>query len=424
MTTLPRFAALSVALFSVACGDANDRESLRHQVSVDIRVPAETGPVYITGNLPELGSWDPAGLEVPGRGTERSVSFEAPHGHALRYKITAGSWEREGRGPSNSLLPDFTAMIDGDKRLQAEIAGFRQDPRIFIEDWRGAGVEGELVYWLDVDSAFLDRPRHVVIWLPPDYRSAVDTDYRVIYVHDGQNLFDPRIAYTDIDWGIDEAMMHGVEAGEYEPAIVVGIWNTPDRLFEYSPWHDAPQYARFIVEELMPRVEAEFRVLTGPENTFAMGSSMGGLMSFFLVKEYPERFGACGCMSSHLSWSEQMIEWHMGRDPSTADARPYIYRILQGDDPMPNGARLYFDFGTEGLDAPYEGLHDSLRAWLVSNGFVLGKNLRVEKFAGAEHNDAAWRARVGEQLEWILAGASTSHEIDQPQKPDMRSISQ
>ncbi len=389
-----------------SCAAANDEPLPAapgpHSVTITVSVPADAPAIYLTGNLPELGPWHPAALAVPGTGTTRSVTILVPHGHQLRYKVTAGSWEREGLGPSGTLLPEFTSVVDTDQQLSAEIAGFRQDPALLIEDWRGAGVLGELVYWKDVKSAFLDEPRHVVVWLPPGYDAASEREYKVIYVHDGQNLFDPRISYTNVDWGIDEAMMRRVDDGAFEPAIVVGIWNTPARLREYSPWHDAPQYARFMLEELMPRVESAYKVSTGPGNTFVMGSSMGGLVSFYLVKEHPGVFGACGCVSTHFTWSEQMLEWFMGREPQDGDATPYIIRDIAEGTTMPPGLRLYFDYGTEGLDASYEEPHEAVREWLIGQGYRPGENLQVEKFDGASHDEASWRARVDRQLDWLL----------------------
>lgn len=374
-----------------------------YTVTVTATVPEDAPVVYLAGNLPELGPWHPKRFPMTGTGTQRTATITVPAGHMLRYKITAGSWEREGLGPSGSVMPEFTALINGDKQLSAQIAGFRVDPVALIEDWEGSGVQGTLVYWKDVSSAFLEETRHVVIWLPPEYDSASDKKYRVIYTHDGQNLFDPRLSYTNVDWGIDEAMMRGVANDEYEPAIVVGIWNTPARLFEYSPWHQAPQYARFMLEELMPRVEAQFNVLTGPQNTFVMGSSMGGLVSWYLLKEHSDVFGACGCVSTHLTWSPQMIEWVAGRDPSTADPTPYILTDIADGQTMPTNVRLYFDYGTEELDAAYEAPHLAVKAWLIEQGFSEGSNLAMQKFDGAGHKESAWRARVDQQLRWMLS---------------------
>jgi len=397
------FAGLVLASCSPSSPDTEESsEATTHTVRITVTVPEDAPTVYLSGNLPELGPWHPAGLQLSGSSTERTATLYVPHGFMLNYKVTAGSWEREGLGPSGTLLPAFTAMIDGDAELTAEIAGFRVDPELLIADWQGSNVEGELVYWKDVKSKFLKETRHVVTWLPPGYDATADKKYKVIYMHDGQNLFDPRLSYTNVDWGVDEAMMRAARAGEYEPAIIVGVWNTADRLREYSPWHEAPLYARFLLEELMPRVEAKFKVRTGPENTFVMGSSMGGLVSFYLVKEHPDVFGACGCVSSHFTWSEQMIEWFMGRDPSIVDPTTYIERDIAKGATMPKGVRLYFDYGTEDLDAAYEAPHGVVKEWLLEQGFTEGVDLKMKKFDGAGHNETAWRARVSEQLDWLL----------------------
>ncbi|MFK8030203.1 MAG: alpha/beta hydrolase-fold protein, partial [Gammaproteobacteria bacterium] len=358
--------------------------------------------VYVAGNLPVLGPWHPAALEMKGTGTTRTAQISVPHDHTLQYKITAGSWEQEGLGPSATLLPSFTAKITEPASLTAEIAGFRKDPRELISNWRGSDVEGELKYWMDMPSKFLKEDRHVVTWLPPGYDAQSGKTYKVIYMHDAQNLFDPRLSYTNVDWGVDEAMMKGVRAGHYEPAIIVGIWNTPDRLKEYSPDHLGKSYTRFIIEELMPKVETAYNVKTGPENTFSMGSSMGGLISFHLVRNHPDVFSACGCVSTHVTWSEQQIAYFNGGDPTNANPIPYVLRSISNDATMPAGQRLYFDYGTKGLDAQYDFPTKTLAQWLGSQGYVEGDNLKVKVFEGDDHNETAWRARVGEHLDWLL----------------------
>ncbi|MEO1576486.1 MAG: alpha/beta hydrolase-fold protein, partial [Pseudomonadota bacterium] len=241
-------------------------------------------------------------------------------------------------------------MRCGETSTQSPVRRFRRRcGRFSSASDRGAGVEGRLEYWTDYDSPLLEENRHIVVWLPPAYDAQPDKRFEVIYMHDGQNLFDPRIAYTGVDWGVDEAAMRGERAGRYEAPIIVGIWNTTRRLYEYSPWHDGPTYARFVVEELKPKIDQAFRTLDGPAHTYTMGSSMGGLISMYLVQNYPDTFGACGCVSTHVSWSPQMIEWFMGRDPTKADPTSYLIKDMQAGAAMPANVRLYFDYGTEGL---------------------------------------------------------------------------
>jgi pimeloyl-ACP methyl ester carboxylesterase len=219
---------------------------------------------------------------------------------------------------------------------------------------------------------------------------------------DGENLFDPRLASWGVDWGVDEAMMRGVSEGKFEPAIVVGTWSTAKRGLEYSPWHDGPKYAEFLIEELMPRVNATFRTKTGGENTFAMGSSMGGLLSYYLVKNHHEEFGACGCVSSHFALSEQMVAGAaLGRDPGSADPRAYIVRDIEAGDRIPGG-RFFFDYGTETLDSSYEMDHEPVERWFRTQGLRKNRDYRFEKYEGADHSERAWRSRVGQQLEWLL----------------------
>ena len=218
---------------------------------------------------------------------------------------------------------------------------------------------------------------------------------------DGENLFDPRIASWGVDWGVDEAMMRGVDNGDFEPAIVVGAWSTAQRGLEYSPWHRAPDYARFLIEELMPRVNAEFRTKTGPDSTFAMGSSMGGLFAFYLVKNHNDVFGACGCVSSHFALNERNFVGYGGLDPRDADLTPYIVRDIESGDTL-TGGRFFFDYGTETLDSTYEKDHEPVQRWFRQQGLRKNRDYRFEKYQGADHSERAWRERVGEQLQWLL----------------------
>ena len=153
----------------------------------------------------------------------------------------------------------------------------------------------------------------------------------------------------------------------------------------------------------MPRVDVSFRTLTGPANTFVMGSSMGGLLSFHLVKEHPDRFGACGCVSTHVLLSERGAAPVVGG--AGRDEEPYILRDIAAGDTVPPGVRFFFDYGTEGLDAGYGPVHAALRDWLLEQGLVEGRDFRVQAYPGADHDEASWRARLDDQLVWLLAPA-------------------
>lgn len=372
------------------------------------KVPAGSGDVYITGNVPELGPWKAdarrmGDLDDPA-GTERVARIALPVGQTFEFKLTLGHWSREGLGPSGMVLPNQRLVVAADTQAtRVEITDWKKDTSVYLDDVAGSGVQGTLVYWRDVASAHLGPARNVSVWLPPGYERDSGKRYRVIYMSDGQNLFDPRIANTGSDWGIDEAMVAGMQSGAFEPAIVVASWSTDRRFVEYSPWHDARLYARFVIDELMPRVNAQFRTLTGPQNTFHMGSSMGGLLSFYLVKEHPEHFSACGCLSTHFPLSPAVVASFGGPGGDPADARPFVLADIARGDVMPKGQRLYFDHGTLGLDAEYGPSTGAVADWLKAQGFIEGQDFKVTAFEGSDHNEASWRKIVGLQLEWMLA---------------------
>lgn len=373
-------------------------------VTIRVHVPDGTGTVYLAGSLPELGPWRPDGRAMAGTGRERSVRITAAAGTTIEYRFTLGSWDREALGPGGTTPPNHRLVIERDARATHDIAGFKKDPRDYITDWKGSGVLGRLVYWTDVVSAHLARTRHVEIWLPPGYDDAPATRYPVLYMSDGQNLFDPRVANTGVDWGVDEAVVRLVQRGIIEPVIVVGVWNSADRGPEYSPWQRAPDYARFLIAELMPRVNREFRTLTGPAHTAVMGSSLGGLLSFYLVTHHPEVFGACGCVSTHFPLSQAMVAQYFPGLVTTAhpDTTPYVIRDIAAGLTAPKGARYWFDYGTQGPDAEYRPTHEAVRAWLLRQGLVEGKDFVIRRYDGADHNEAAWRARLDDPLTFLF----------------------
>lgn len=255
----------------------------------------------------------------------------------------------------------------------------------------------------------LVKPRTVDVWLPPHYGTEIGSRWPVIYMHDGQNLFEPAAAFGGVDWGIGEAMARLVEAGLTGGAIVVGIWNTGEgRWREYMPQKAlaspaavarfrkevggvplSDHYLRFLVQEVKPFVDRVYRTLGGRENTFVMGSSMGGLASLYAVCEYPHVFRGAGCLSTH---------WPAG-EGAVID---YLGRAL----PPPGRHRLYFDHGTETLDAEYEAYQQQADAVLRAAGYREGVDWITLKFPGAEHSERSWRERVQIPLLFLLEGQS------------------
>jgi enterochelin esterase-like enzyme len=251
-------------------------------------------------------------------------------------------------------------------------------------------------------------PRNVDVWLPPGYDDDPARRYPVVYAQDGQNLFYPKHAYTGDEWGVDEVMTALVERGEIRPAIVVGIWNTPQRIGEYMPekavtmdpmptgvegFAPVPRgdivsddYLAFIVGELKPFIDAHYRTLPGREDTFAMGSSMGGLISAYAVAEYPDVFGGAAALSSHWPACDGcVVDW------------------LAAHLPDPATHRFYFDHGTATLDAAYAPYQQRMDAAMRAHGYVEGRNWLSRTYPGADHSEKSWHARLDVPLRFLLA---------------------
>ncbi len=249
------------------------------------------------------------------------------------------------------------------------------------------------------------EPRNVDVWLPPGYAASAER-YPVVYLHDGQNLFDPLLSNTEIDWGVDEAVVRLMQQTDLSGAILVGMWCTAQRRPEYMPakpleqptlaglgrqltaLYGAPRsdaYLRWIVADLKPLIDRTYRTLPGPPSTSIMGSSMGGLISLYALSEYPAVFGAAACLSTH---------WPIG-GAALVDAMAAAL-------PDPAEHRIYFDYGSRGLDAEYAPFQQRMDAHMQQAGYVQGRSWLTRAFPGAEHNEAAWRARVELPLRFVL----------------------
>ncbi len=250
------------------------------------------------------------------------------------------------------------------------------------------------------------QARHVDVWLPPGYGDDPSRRYPVLYMHDGQNLFDPAQSYRGMDWGVDDTMTRLIGEEKVRAAIVVGIWNTPLRLLEYMPAKAIPgegiatgvggarvrrqdvvsdAYLVFLVRELKPFIDRTYRTLPARDDTFVMGSSMGGLISAYAISEYPQVFGGAGCVSTHWPAGEGIVV-------------DYLARHL----PDPRTHQFYFDHGTETLDASYAPYQQRMDAAMRDAGYRPGPQWMTRSFEGAEHSEKSWRARLEIPLLFLL----------------------
>jgi enterochelin esterase-like enzyme len=275
-------------------------------------------------------------------------------------------------------------------------------------------LDAQLIEHKNFESEYV-QPRNITVWLPDGYLPFGDQRYPVIYAHDGQNLFQPGYSYGGVEWGLDETAQQMMSAGDVQPAIIVGIWNTDARWQEYAPqkvverlsgetaseWlgETLPElhgdaYLRFITEELKPFIDSTYDTSPIAEDTMIMGSSMGGLISLYAIAEYPDTFSRAAAVSIH--WPLTEPDGAMARQ---ADAAMQAYLESSGIDPDKH--TLWFDHGTETLDAAYPPHADAMKTWFRDQGWQQDQAV-FRVFPGTNHNEGAWAARADEILSFLL----------------------
>lgn len=259
-------------------------------------------------------------------------------------------------------------------------------------------------------------PRPVDIWLPKNYSR--DNKYSVLYMHDGQMLFDSTTTWNKQEWKVDEWATQLMDTDKTENFIVVAVHNIPQirwqdlfpqKAFDFINENvkdslvdiagkkniklNGDNYLRFIVEELKPQIDFAYPVHTDREHTFVMGSSMGGLMSIYAISEYPTVFGAAACLSTHWVGAMPM------EDNPYPDA---IFSYMEANIPNPNTHKLYFDYGNKTLDQYYPQYAPRVDKILEAKGYTVdnSKNLFFE---GTDHSENSWNSRLDQPLLFLLS---------------------
>lgn len=274
-------------------------------------------------------------------------------------------------------------------------------------------VVGQLFRVEDFPSQYI-TPRNVDVWLPENFSPS--KKYAVLYVHDGQMLFDSTKTFNKQEWKVDEWATKLMNEHKTKEFIVVAPWNiTNERISDYfpqKPLESLPQktqdslisiakkeklifkninsdnYLKFLVKELKPYIDKTFSTLTDKDNTAMMGSSMGGLISMYAISEYPEVFGGVACLSTH--W----IGTFTNKNNPIPEA---FFNYMETHLPNANTHKIYFDFGTETTDALYLPYQTRVNAVLKHKGF--STNIRFE---GADHSENSWNKRLDVPLTFLF----------------------
>jgi len=259
--------------------------------------------------------------------------------------------------------------------------------------------------------------RNVDVWLPDGYDAT--KKYSVVYMHDGQMLFDSTQTWNKKEWGVDETFSRLIKEGKIDPCIIVAIWNTgSNRISEYFPNKifaqlenktqstftgkytggkpaDGDNYLRFLATELKSYVDQHFSTYPDKDHTYMMGSSLGATISLYAINEYPEIFGGIACLST---------AWLSSIEPNY-EIPAATFEYLKHHLASAAGHRIYMDYGTGESDENYELTQSFVDLIVKGKGFD-ETNYQIKVFDKDEHNEVAWSKRLHFPVEFLLGKTS------------------
>ncbi|MBK8267367.1 MAG: hypothetical protein IPK83_03310 [Planctomycetes bacterium] len=416
-------------------------------VKFSVSVPKDTPPnakVYIAGNIPALGSWRADGLQLV-RNKSASpvwdlyeVEFEAHSRENVEFKFTLGTWDSVEKDENGNDIPNRVHTIATHEA--ADGSWVIEYPTFQVARWASTDAKsttpakpperkstrtGDIRLHENFESRELANKRSLIVYLPPGYEDPANKDerYPVLYMHDGQNLFDAATSFIGVEWNADETAERLIKAKKIPPIIIVGIYNTPDRMNEYTPTRDEKRgtggkgdmYLSFVVNKVKPFIDSTYRTSTKRRDTAIAGSSLGGLISLHMAVRYPNTFARAGVISPALFWDDHEIVRRIEETPvivakfkSLVTRRASRGHCLPVGDPVEtkteqDSPRIWLDMGTKEGDtlATFNtALEDTRRlaAALKKAGLRENEDYKYVEVQDALHNEAAWAARFEDVL--------------------------
>lgn len=354
------------------------------RIIVNTIATKQNDAVYVAGNFNNWNAKDVDKKLKPFGGGRLVIVFNNIAAGLYEYKFTRGDWSKVETNAKGEDIENRNVTITGDTSFEVMIAGWKDD----FPDKPVPNTASKNVHVLD--SAFfipqLNRYRRIWIYLPASYQKEKNKFYPVLYMHDGQNLFNQQTAGFGIEWGIDECL-DTLELQLHKECIVIGIDNGGDkRMNEYNPYDndkygkgEGKQYIDFIANTLKLYVDKNYRTLKDAGHTFIAGSSMGGLISLYALVEHPDIFGGAGIFSPSFSIAPELY----------ADAATVKWQ---------KKLQIYF----------YAGEKESIR--MVSDmqkmfNIIKQKNccrLVDITFPLGQHNEKYWRYEFDDFYRWIM----------------------
>jgi predicted alpha/beta superfamily hydrolase len=380
---MKKYICLFIILFLIVYQIKAQKDNRFFELTFHITSPSlpDDSSLYICGNLPQLGNWNPSAVKMKNSGNHTwSLKIKTDVTFPIEYKYTLGSWLREGAEANGRPFSNFTVKAGCDTVINDVVLFWLNG----IKKEIAGKITGTVKYHTGLRNN--DVPDHqIIVWLPPDYGKNSHKRYPVLYMQDGQNLFDPATSAFGVDWKIDETCDSLIRNKIIDPLIVVGIYNTSERMTEYTPGQKGTAYMKFVVNTVKPFIDKNYVTYASREYTFAGGSSAGGTISFMLAWNYPNVFSKAICMSPAF----KIMNIDLVKEISD-------YSGLKKD------LVFYFDIGGKGLEERLRpGIDEMIKA-LEDIGYIKNKDIFWFSIPEAVHNETAWAKRMPEALKIIM----------------------
>jgi enterochelin esterase-like enzyme len=354
---------------------------LNLKVIVSPKIP-KTDTLVIMGNQEQFGGWFDftKGKMTRQNDTTWTLISSFPVNTLLEFQVTRGSWYKTAMYTYGRYsAPKVPFVLKKDTEITIHPANWN--------DLLNRGITGTVKYHHNFEDNNLKYTRDITVWLPPSYYKTPGKRFPVLYAHDGQNVFTQNSVYNG-EWRMDETADSLMRAGKIQEFIIVAINNTKDRWVEYSGTPEGMAYINFIVNNLKPFIDTHYRTKPDKNNTAIIGSSMGGLISFYMVWLHPDVFSKAACLSSGFAYDDGHI----------------LDTIAVSRKKIP-GTHLYLDCGDQDLDRYFLTANDNMKKLLDKHPEI---EVMYKVFKGEPHNEYAWAKRLAIPLTFLF-GNNTEH---------------